>query len=118
MRARAADRKLIVEDPPVDYTKFEAKRFDWSRTNLFKRCLKNKRFSRMQIDLSKDYEMMRKVNLLKAHPNQFDSAHILMPIVEDALDHLEDMLCNELSMWAIYQKIKRQQKVVDYTCTL
>ena len=41
-----------------------------------------------------------------------------MPLLEMAIDHLEDLLCNQLNMWAIFTRIKKMQRVVDYQSTL
>ena len=124
MEARANDKRRIADEPPADLTylnnlkQFEARRFDWSRTPLFRQCLTYKRFQRPPLHLERDHRIMAHITTLRKNPFQYQQAHKLMPMLEEALDLLEDLMCNQLNMWAVFQRIKKTQKVVDYATTL
>lgn len=61
---------------------------------------------------------MTYITLLRKNPEKHQRAHKLMPMLEEAMDFLEDIMCNELNMWAVFQRIKKTQKIVDYMSTL
>jgi len=50
---------------------------------------------------------MTNLTNMRKTPLAHQLAHVLMPILEQAMNYLEDLLCNQLNMWAVFQSMKR-----------
>lgn len=70
-------------------------KFDWGQTDFFKDCLEQPRFKRPSpesglITADREYNMLQNLVLLRKDAGNFQMAHILMPIYQDAMDYVED----------------------------
>jgi hypothetical protein len=61
---------------------------------------------------------MSNIHNLRKAPGHYQRAHILMPIFEQAMDYLEDLLCNRIHLRRLFFKIKSQYVCIDHQNTL
>ena len=55
---------------------------------------------------------------MRLNPQHHVRAHVLMPMFEDALQYIRDLLSTQMNLPKVFSRIKRQYQQIDYQSTL
>ena len=61
---------------------------------------------------------MNFISNMRNNAEQHQKAHILLPIFEKTMEFCEDILCTEMNITYLFQKIKKAYVQIDYKSTL
>jgi hypothetical protein len=117
VRARG-EYRITLQDTNESFISYTNVRFDWSKTEVFRKTLKFTRFKMPSLTDNTEQEILGNIYLLRKNPEQHQRAHILMPMFEQAMTYIEDLLCVNLNLNELYAKVKNQYLCIDYQNTL
>jgi hypothetical protein len=74
----------VLPDPDIPH--------DWTETELFKRCEGLRRLVKPSLENTGENQIISMITQMRANPQGYRRAHVLMPIFETAIEYLEDLL--------------------------
>lgn len=91
---------------PVQPAKKSDVPYDWTKTNLFKMAMNMERLKKPDLNDINEKKIISLISQMRVSPQNYQKAHVLMPIFEVGVNYLEDLLINLLDLMPLYVKIK------------
>jgi len=80
--------------------------------------MEKERFKRPDLTDDMEKKIITYITNMRLNPQHHQRAHVLMPIFEDAFQHIKTLLCNQMNLPKIFSRIKRQYQQIDYPNTI
>lgn len=94
------------QSPKMNHLR-KMKTFDWACTEIYAACQRVPRFKRPLIKDARTVEVIHLMKKMKDQPEEYDEAYELSGPFHLAIALLHDLLCLDLAMPELFEKIKR-----------